>query len=191
MPKLSVHLVTWNGVKYIPYLFESLRKQSFKDWELLVIDNGSGDGTSEAIEKELQSFPAPARFVRNEKNLGFAHGHNQAVHATQGEYIQLLNQDMYLAQDYFEKIVAMMEEHPEAGAVGPKIAAAGTAGTVQSADVRLLPAGKKLELVSEQLGEEFAVVPLRDHALHATRTLRLPVVEPRAGYVPAQHEMRA
>ena len=56
MAKLSVHLVAWNGAKYIPYLFESLRKQTYKDWELLAIDNASAkDNTADLIEKELQN----------------------------------------------------------------------------------------------------------------------------------------
>ena len=116
MTKLSVHLVTWNGAKYIPYLFASLRKQTYKDWELLVIDNNSTkDNTADLIEQELKNFPVPARLIRNEKNLGFAGGHNQAMRMTDALYFQLLNQDMHLAPDYFEKVVAVMDAHPEAG----------------------------------------------------------------------------
>lgn len=122
MSKLSVHLVAWNGAKYIPYLFESLRKQTYKDWELLAIDNASQkDNTADLIEKELQNFPVPARLIRNKENNGFAGGHNQAIEFTVHssrftEYFQLLNQDMYLAPDYFEKVVKMMDAHPDAGA---------------------------------------------------------------------------
>ena len=136
MARLSVHLVAWNGAKYIPHLFESLRKQTCKDWELLAIDNNSTkDNTADLIEEELKNFPVPARLIRNKENNGFAGGHNQAVRemcrrskdspsaeglsldrAPLPEYIQLLNQDMYLAPDYFEKVVAMMDSHPEAGA---------------------------------------------------------------------------
>ena len=80
MAKLSVHLVSWNGAKYIPYLFESLRKQTYQDWELLVIDNNSTkDNTADLIEQELKDFPVPARLIRNQTNVGFAPGHNQAT----------------------------------------------------------------------------------------------------------------
>jgi len=146
MAKLSVHLVAWNGAKYIPYLFESLRKQTYKDWELLAIDNASTkDNTDDLIEKEIKNFPVPARLIRNKENNGFAGGHNQAIREAcrpdpesregegsrdsrdgrdssampqndKPEYIQLLNQDMYLAPDYFEKVVAMMDSRPETGA---------------------------------------------------------------------------
>ncbi|MDO8505392.1 MAG: glycosyltransferase family 2 protein [bacterium] len=122
MAKLSVHLVAWNGARYMPYLFESLRKQTCKDWELLAIDNNSTkDNTADLIEKEIKDFPVPARLIRNKENNGFSGGHNQCVKSIVSssesiEYIQLLNQDMYLAPDYFEKVVAMMDAHPEAGA---------------------------------------------------------------------------
>ena len=116
MPKLSVNLITWNGEKYIPYLFASLRNQTFKDWELLVIDNGSSDGTAAKIEAELASFSVSAKFIKNNKNLGFAGGHNQGLRVTGGELVLFLNQDIILAPDYFEKIVGFMETRPDAAA---------------------------------------------------------------------------
>jgi GT2 family glycosyltransferase len=116
MAKLSVHLVAWNGAKYITHALSSLRAQTYKDWELLAIDNASTDGTADLIEKEIKDFPARATLTRNEKNKGFAGGHNQAVRMTTTPYFQLYNQDIYLAPDYLEKVVAMMDAHPEAGA---------------------------------------------------------------------------
>ncbi len=101
----------------MPYLFNSLRKQTYKDWELLAIDNNSQkDNTADLIEQELKNFPVQARLIRNKENNGFAGGHNQAVREIKSEYIQLLNQDMYLAPDYFARVVAMMDASPEAGA---------------------------------------------------------------------------
>ena len=50
--KLSVQLVAWNGGKYIPYLFDSLRKQTFSDWQLIILDNASSDDTLEKIKTE-------------------------------------------------------------------------------------------------------------------------------------------
>ena len=51
--KLTINLITWNGAKFIPALFNSLRNQTFKNWELIIIDNGSTDGTVEAIIKQI------------------------------------------------------------------------------------------------------------------------------------------
>lgn len=133
--KLSIQLVTWNGAKYAPYLFDSLRKQTYTDWTLLVIDNNSDDGTVELIKKELSpstraaesaqygasNFPVGWKLVENKENRGFAGGHNQAFKETESDYVLLLNQDMYLAPDCLEKIVMFLDQHPEAVSVSPRL----------------------------------------------------------------------
>ena len=108
--KLSVQLVVWNGAKYIPYLFASLRQQTYQDWSLLVVDNNSNDDTLAAITRELANFPAAYRMLENKENLGFAGGHNQAFKENDSEYILLLNQDMYLRPDCLEKMVKFLEK---------------------------------------------------------------------------------
>src|SRR5258705_3471074 len=97
--KLSIHLVTWNGAKYIPYLFDSLRKQTFKDWQLLVVDNNSQDNTVELVKKELENFSTKSQIIENTNNLGFAGGHNQAFKESDSGYVLLLNADMCLQMD--------------------------------------------------------------------------------------------
>ncbi|MDD4476907.1 MAG: glycosyltransferase family 2 protein [Patescibacteria group bacterium] len=122
--KLTVHLVAWNGAKYIPYLFDSLRKQSLRDWFLLIIDNNSQDGTAELIKKELVGSaerPFEYRLEENKENSGFAAGHNRAFRETDSEYFLLLNQDMYLAADCLEKTVKFLDEHPETASVSPRL----------------------------------------------------------------------
>lgn len=119
--KLSINLVTWNGAKYMPYLFDSLRKQTYTDWTLLVIDNNSGDGTVELIKKELSNFGVQYKFIENKTNLGFAGGHNQAFKESDAEYILLLNQDMYLAPDCLEKMAKFLNENPKVAAISPRL----------------------------------------------------------------------
>ncbi|MDO8599555.1 MAG: glycosyltransferase family 2 protein, partial [bacterium] len=117
MSRLTVQLVTWNGVQYIPHLFQSLRAQTLRDWDCIVIDNGSTDGTIEAIAHELATFDRPHRFIRNDENSGFAGGHNQAFALSETPFVQLLNQDIVLAPEYLERVLAAMETMPEAGAM--------------------------------------------------------------------------
>lgn len=121
MSKLTVNLVAWNGAKYTPYLFESLRKQTSTDWTLAVLDNNSVDNTVELIKKELSNFPVQYKIIANKTNLGFAGGHNQLFKETGSEYVLLLNQDMYLAPDCLEKAVAFLDQHPEAASVSPRL----------------------------------------------------------------------
>jgi len=119
--KLSVHLVSWNGNKYVPYLFDSLRNQTYKNWMFLIVDNNSRDGMVEVMKKELENFPVEYKLIRNKENLGFAPGHNQAFRETDSEYFLLLNQDMYLETDCLEKMVKFLDTHPEAAAVSPRL----------------------------------------------------------------------
>lgn len=119
--KLSVHLVAWNGAKYIPHLFESLRQQTCQDWFLYIVDNDSKDNTVELIKKELQNFPVPYKLVVNPTNNGFAGGHNQAYRDTKDEYFLLLNQDMYLQRDCLQKMVDFLDKNTSVAAVSPRL----------------------------------------------------------------------
>ena len=119
--KLSVHLVTWNGAKYIPYLFDSLKKQSFRDWFLLIVDNNSQDNTVEIIKKELENFSIQYKLIENKTNTGFAPGHNLAYYDTNSEYFLLLNQDMYLSPDCLEKMVGYLDKNLDTAAVSPRL----------------------------------------------------------------------
>lgn len=121
MYKLSVHLVTWNGAKYMPFLFESLQKQTYKDWTLFVLDNNSNDNTVELIKKELSAFSIQHKIIENKENKGFAGGHNQVFKESDSEYVLLLNQDMYLAPDCLEKVAMFLDQHQEAASVSPRL----------------------------------------------------------------------
>ena len=119
--KLSVHLITWNGARYAPFLFDSLRNQTYKDWTLLVVDNNSQDGMVEAMKRELSDFPVQWKIIENRENRGFAGGHNQAFREADSEYFLLLNQDMYLMPDCFEKMVKFLDANQQAAAVSPRL----------------------------------------------------------------------
>ncbi len=133
--KLSINLVTWNGAKYVLYLFESLRKQTFKDWQLLIVDNNSQDGMVALMKKELDpstraaevarygagNFPVPWEIIENKENKGFAGGHNMAFKKTDSEYVLMLNQDMYLAPDCLEKIVKFLDDNSQVTVASPRL----------------------------------------------------------------------
>ena len=122
MNKLSVHLVTWNGAKYIPYLFDSLRKQTFKDWKLIILDNASSDETAKQIKKELENFDIEYEFLEEKENTGFAGGHNFLYSKLKNtEYFLLLNQDMYLNPDCLGKMVDYLDENKDVASVSPRL----------------------------------------------------------------------
>jgi len=113
--KLSVNLVTWNGEKYLPALLESLKNQTFKDFEFIVVDNGSVDKTVEVVKN------FDCRLIENKNNVGFAAGHNQAYHVGNSEYFLIINQDIYLETDCLGKLVGFLDNHPDVGVVGPRV----------------------------------------------------------------------
>lgn len=120
MAKVSVHLVTWNSLKVLPEALESLREQTFQDFNLIVVDNASTDGSVNCVR---ENFPT-ATVIRNFKNLGFARAHNQAIQMSRKaspEYVLVMNPDIILMENYLEKIVAAIDGRPEIGSIGGKL----------------------------------------------------------------------
>ena len=122
MKKLTVQLVTWNGETYIPYLFASLAHQTYTNWELVVLDNASEDTTLANIREAIETHQLKnCQITESPTNSGFAGGHNALFQKTQGEYVLLLNQDMYLMPDAFENMVQFLDTHGDVAAVSPRL----------------------------------------------------------------------
>lgn len=121
MKKLIVQLVTWNGATYIPFLFDSLRKQTYTDFKLIILDNASDDETTARIEHELASVPFEYEFKQQSYNAGFAGGHNSIYKEYESEFFLLLNQDMYLMPTCFQDMMVYMAEHTSVAAVSPRL----------------------------------------------------------------------
>ena len=113
--KLAVQLLTWNGEKYIPHLFNSLRAQTFTDWKLYILDNNSSDNTLEAVKKELNNFSVQYELEQNKENKGFAAGHNQLLPKSDSEYVLFLNQDVYLDKECLGKMADFLDKNDSAG----------------------------------------------------------------------------
>lgn len=124
--KISIHLVVYNGQKYLPFCLDSVRTQRATDWEMLIIDNHSQDDSLRVIEDYLnvprnQSLRAVTKVVKNSRNQGFAGAHNQALQWCKSDYILMLNQDVILDPHYLERIIAFLDKHPDAAAATGKI----------------------------------------------------------------------
>lgn len=118
-----IQLVTWNGEKYIPFLFESLRSQKFSDWKLYVLDNGSVDGTVSALKSASASLKQQVVFIEKDRNIGFASGHNELFRHSLGEapYVLLLNQDTILNPNFLDKLYYFAESHPDVGSLSGRL----------------------------------------------------------------------
>ena len=101
----------------MPFLAASLKKQTFQNFDLKIIDNGSSDKTLDSL---AQFFPEK-KPISYKKNLGFSKAHNLLIAWTKEPYLLILNQDIILNPDYLEKAVNFLDEHPEASGVMGKI----------------------------------------------------------------------
>jgi len=103
--KVSVILVTWNVEVFIRQCLDALRQQTFKDFEVIVVDNGSRDQTTSIIEKD---YPEVV-LVRNRKNEGFCRANNRGISLSGGDYILTLNADVVLDKGFIQSMVETME----------------------------------------------------------------------------------
>jgi GT2 family glycosyltransferase len=116
-PRVTVAIPNWNGARFLPSCLYSLREQTFRDFEVVVIDNGSAD---ESLELLAADFPE-VRLVPWETNRGVAAAFNEGVRQCRGELLALLNNDMELDAEWLGSMVAAIDADPNAGAVAAKI----------------------------------------------------------------------
>jgi glycosyltransferase involved in cell wall biosynthesis len=114
-PKVSIVMPVLNGEKYIGEAIGSILAQTFSDFELVVIDDGSTDRTPELIEE----FRAKMRVtcVRHDRCQGITRSVNDALRHAAGEYISFLDHDDLWFPEFLETQVRYMEQHPEVGMV--------------------------------------------------------------------------
>lgn len=118
MTHLSIVIVSYNSKALLRDCLQSvLDTAADLSPETVVVDNASSDGNVSMMRKE---FPM-VRVIANSENLGFARATNQGIAAATGEYILLLNPDTRVLPGALAALTRFMDEHPEAGAVGPRL----------------------------------------------------------------------
>jgi len=113
--KLSVVIICWNDWKVIENCLSSIIKGTREiDFEVIVSDNGSTDGSAEKIR---QQFPSVV-LQENNANLGFARGNNAGIRRAVGDYVLILNPDTIVHEGSLDRWISFADQHPEAGAFG-------------------------------------------------------------------------
>lgn len=119
IPRVTVLMTVYNGMPYLPQAIESVLRQTFADFELLIIDDASTDGSIFCIG----SYGDPRiRLVRNDQNMGQAASLNKGLSLVASDFIARLDQDDVCVPSRLEKQLAYLENHPEAAAVGSSVA---------------------------------------------------------------------
>ena len=116
-PLVSVVVVNFNGKKFLDDCLSSLARQTFRDFETILVDNGSSDGSADYIRERYPSV----MLVETGKNLGFAGGTNAGIRAAQGEFVFTLNNDTVADPCMLEEIVKPMQAEPTVGMCGTKM----------------------------------------------------------------------
>ena len=125
--KVSVCLVTFEASRWLRPCIDSVLAQSHPLVEIVVVDNGSTDGTMATLAAIAQTTDR-LWFTANDHNAGFARGQNQAIARSTGDVICMLNQDVELAPDFLAVAVAALEGDPTVGAVQGRVRRLGANG---------------------------------------------------------------
>src|SRR5262245_21907442 len=115
-PRVTVLIPVYNRVQYVAVAIESILAQHFTNFELLLIDDGSTDGSLEV----LRSYTADprVRLLRNESNLGIPRTRNKGVALARGEYVAMLDSDDYAYPTRLGRQVDFLDRHPDYALVG-------------------------------------------------------------------------
>ena len=137
MPHISIVIVNWNGRHLLARCLPRVLAQDWADAEVVVVDNGSTDGSADWVETH---FPL-VRVLRNVRNLGFAGGNNVAIYSTQGAYVATLNNDADPDPGWLSSLVAAMASAPEVGMCASKMVRADDRSTIDACGIEVDRAG--------------------------------------------------
>ena len=125
-PRIAINIVAWNSMRFLPDLLASIEAQTWREFSVLVIDNGSDDGVEAWLR---QNYPSVA-LIRNARNLGFAPAHNQGIRYAidhwpsedlSERFVLVTNPDIIFTPTYLETLMVDVGQHPEAASFGGKL----------------------------------------------------------------------
>jgi GT2 family glycosyltransferase len=126
-PLVSIITVNYNQAEYTMQLLESLRHTSYKNLEVIVVDNASRENPEAIIKAK---YPE-AKVIVSKENLGFAGGNNLGIKEAKGKYLFFLNNDTEVDVNTFHPLVNLFETTPDAGIASPKILYFNSEDTIQ------------------------------------------------------------
>lgn len=118
-PLFSINILTFNGLGFIKLCIESVIKFTELQYELVIVDNGSGEDVTEYLRKLKEELGNKMKLIMNNSNMGFPYGCNQGIKASDGDYIVLLNSDTVVTEGWLSGLSSVFEKYPEVGIAGP------------------------------------------------------------------------
>jgi GT2 family glycosyltransferase len=152
--------VTYNGMRWLPGCLASLRAQALGDYELLVLDNGSTDGSREWLRDYADREPR-MRLTESDVNLGFAAAHNRHIGAAAADLVMLLNQDIELDDGFLAAAVTAFDDDTKIGAVqGLLLRLVAPGERSQTIDSTGLEMHRDRRVVARRQGEQLSAADL-------------------------------
>jgi len=112
VPRLSIGLPVYNGQNYLAESLDALLGQSYEDFELIISDNASTDGTA-AICRRYEKQDPRIRYVRQPRNIGCAPNHNFVIRQARGELFKSASHDDLYARDLLQRCIDALDEYPQ------------------------------------------------------------------------------
>jgi GT2 family glycosyltransferase len=110
-PLISIIILNWNGQEFIESCLRSVLHSSYKNFEIIVVDNGSTDASFKILETYLKNI----QIVYNPENKGFAGGMNAGINRASGKYVVTLNNDVIVDPDWLNRPVELLESDSQIG----------------------------------------------------------------------------
>jgi glycosyltransferase involved in cell wall biosynthesis len=170
VPAVSVLMSAYNAQRYLDEAVSSILDQTFRDFEFIIIDDGSTDG-SLAILKRFEALDPRIRLI-SRPNTGYCRALNEALSLARGKYVARMDADDICSSDRFEKQIRFLEEHPEVVVVGAAV-------EIIDGDGRLL-----LRTPKPTTDEEIQNAALSGHCLivHSLAIIRREAMQAVGGY---------
>jgi len=130
---VSIIILNLNGRNFLSDCLNSLRRQTYKNFEIIVVDNGSSDGSAEFVK---DNFPE-VKIIENKQNLGFPKPNNQGFEIALGDYIVTLNNDTVVDEKWLEHLVLAAEKDKRIGMCASKILSMSNHRQIDSAGVNI------------------------------------------------------
>jgi GT2 family glycosyltransferase len=118
---VGVVVVNWNRKELLRACLDSLAHQTHRSFEVVVVDNGSTDGSAALVEEIAKTYPVPLHLIVNPVNRGFCAANNQGIYSTNTELVALLNNDAEAEQGWLEALERAIRTSEDVGMAASKV----------------------------------------------------------------------
>ncbi len=137
----DIVVVNYNGARLLPGLLAALAAQTRRDFRLILVDNGSADGSAQIVEQIAGGLPFAVQVVRNAANAGFGLASNQGLRRGDAPWVAMLNNDTRPEPAWLEHLLDATDQEPRLGMVGSKLLRMRNPGQIDSAGIAVDWAG--------------------------------------------------